>query len=416
MEITDFTRQVRYRREGKTALVLAGGGFTGGVFEIGAARALNDIFDNFTINDFDIYTGVSAGSFVASCLANGISAEEMFKSLIETSAQIPVLRREYIFYPNIREFRRRLRKAPYTIIYAWLNYLRSREDMSFTDMLFSLTELLPSGIFSTQRIEEYLRFVFGLNGYTNDFRSLKRELYIPAVDLNTGETVVFGEPGYRDVPISKAVSASISLPGLYSPTVINNTEYVDGGIDRNLYVDLAVKHGAKLVVCINPVIPIYNNPEQMAIRLISGRTAYLSQKGLVDILSQTLRIILQKRIDDIYGNLTERYPDVDFIIIQPEREDATLFSYNVMRYSTKIILARYGFLNTRKQIENSFESLREKFSRHGIIISTRLLNQEYDSMKRSQFNLNSVVNILSSVPFLRRLKKGEDSEESVQSG
>ncbi|MCX7957806.1 MAG: hypothetical protein N3B13_02025, partial [Deltaproteobacteria bacterium] len=164
---------------------------------------------------------------------------------------------------------------------------------------------------------------------------------------------------------------------------------------------------------INPVIPIYNNPEQMAIRLISGRTGYLSEKGLVDILSQTLRIILQKRIDDIYGNITKRYPDVDIIIIQPEREDATLFSYNVMRYSTKIILARYGFLNTRKQIENSFENLRVRFARHGIRISTRLLNQEYDSMKRSQFNLNSVVNILSSVPFLRRLGRSEESAESA---
>lgn len=413
MGITEFNRSTGRKREGKTALVLAGGGFTGGVFEIGASRALNDVFENFSINDFDIYTGVSAGAFVASCLANGITAEEMFKSLIETSLEIPVLKREYIFYPNIREFRKRLKKAPYTIIYAWLNYLRSREDMSFTDMLFSLTELLPSGIFSTQKIEEYLRFVFGLKNYTNDFRKLKNKLYIPAVDLNTGETVIFGEENFRDVEISKAVSASISLPGLYSPTVINNVEYIDGGIDRNLYIDLAVKHGAKLVVCINPVIPIYNNPEQMAIRLISGRTAYLSQKGVVDILSQTLRIILQKRIDDVFGNLTERYPDVDFIVIQPEREDATLFSYNVMRYSTKIILARYGFLNTRRQIENNFEDLKNRFLRYDIRISTRLLNQEYDTMKRSQFNLNSVVNILSSVPFLRRLKRQDNSVQSA---
>jgi NTE family protein len=405
MVISSFENRSNYQRGGKKALVLAGGGFTGGVFEIGAARALNDAFENFNINDFDIYIGVSAGSFVASCLANGITAEEMFKSLIETSTEIPVLKREYIFYPNIKEFKRRLRRTPFTILYAWLNYLKMKEDMSFTDMLFSLTELLPSGIFSTQKIEEYLRFIFSMERYTNDFRKLKKELYIPAVDLNTGQTVVFGEEGYRDVPISRAVSASISLPGVYSPTVIDNVEYVDGGIDKNLFIDLAVKHGASLIVCINPVIPIYNNPEQMAIRLISGRTAYLSEKGIVDILSQTLRIIIQKRIDDIYGNIIEKYPDIDCVIIQPERGDATLFSYNVMRYSTKIILARYGFLNTKKQIEENFSELSNKFARHNIRISTRLLNQEYENMKRSQFNLNSVVNILSSVPFLRRLKR-----------
>ncbi len=412
MEITDFSESFeteRQRREGKTALVLAGGGFTGGVFEIGAARALDDIFENFSINDFDMYIGVSAGAFVASCLANGITAEEMFKSLIETSTEIPVLKREYIFYPNIKEFKRRIRKFPFTLAYAWLNYLRSKEDMSLTDMLFSLTELFPSGIFSTQKIEEYLKCIFGLKNYTNNFGQLKKELYIPAVDLNTGQTVVFGEDGYRDMPISRAVSASISLPGLYSPTVIDNVEYVDGGIDKNLYIDLAVKHGAKLVVCINPVIPIYNNPEQMAIRLITGRSAYLSDKGLVDILSQTLRIIIQKRIDDIYENISQKYPDVDIIIIQPERGDATLFSYNVMRYSTKIILARYGFLHTIKQIENDFEGLKNRFAAHNIRINTKLLDQEYNTMKRSRFNLNSVVNILSSVPFLRRLKRNESS-------
>lgn len=416
MEVTEFPEtfsKVREVREGKIALVLAGGGVTGGVFEIGAARALDDIFENFSINDFDIYIGVSAGAFVASCLANGITSEEMFKSIIETSAEIPLLKREYIFYPNIKEFKRRMRRLPVTLIYSWLNYLRSKEDMSLTDMLFSLTEILPSGIFSTQRIEEYLRYIFGLKDYTNNFRELKKELYIPAVDLNTGQTVVFGEDGYRDVPISKAVSASLSLPGVYSPTIIDNVEYVDGGIDKNLYIDLAVKHGARMVVCINPVIPIYNNPEQMAIRLITGRSAYLSDKGLVDILSQTLRIIIQKRIDDIYENIAERYPDIDFIIIQPEKGDATLFSYNVMRYSTKIILARYGFLHTIRQIENGFESFREIFARHNIKITTRLLNQEYNAMRRSRFNLDSVVNILSSVPFLRRLKREQSSASSA---
>ena len=45
----------------KTALVLGGGGFTGGVYEIGALRALDLLSVNRTVNQFDVYVGTSAG-------------------------------------------------------------------------------------------------------------------------------------------------------------------------------------------------------------------------------------------------------------------------------------------------------------------------------------------------------------------
>src|SRR3712207_2947137 len=70
------------RRRGsraRTALVLGGGGFTGGVYEIGALRALDLLAVNRTINEFDVYVGTSAGSFVASLAANGITPEEMMR-------------------------------------------------------------------------------------------------------------------------------------------------------------------------------------------------------------------------------------------------------------------------------------------------------------------------------------------------
>src|SRR3954452_21322125 len=76
------TKAVRRRKRGdKTALVLGGGGFTGGVYEIGALRAFDLLAVNRTVNEFDIYVGTSAGSFVASMLANGITPEEMMRVL-----------------------------------------------------------------------------------------------------------------------------------------------------------------------------------------------------------------------------------------------------------------------------------------------------------------------------------------------
>ena len=69
--------QRRRPRRSKTALVLGGGGFTGGVYEIGALRALDLLTVNRTVNDFDVYVGTSAGAFVATLVASGFTPEEM---------------------------------------------------------------------------------------------------------------------------------------------------------------------------------------------------------------------------------------------------------------------------------------------------------------------------------------------------
>src|ERR1017187_4999529 len=71
-------RRTRPRRD-KTALVLGGGGFAGGVYEIGALRALDLMATNSTVNQFDVYVGTSAGSFIAALCANGGTPEEMMR-------------------------------------------------------------------------------------------------------------------------------------------------------------------------------------------------------------------------------------------------------------------------------------------------------------------------------------------------
>src|SRR5437870_13560748 len=69
------------RRRSKSALVLGGGGFTGGVYEVGALRALDLLAVNRTVNEFDVYVGTSAGAFMASMVANGITPEQMMRVL-----------------------------------------------------------------------------------------------------------------------------------------------------------------------------------------------------------------------------------------------------------------------------------------------------------------------------------------------
>src|SRR5215467_12315803 len=64
------------KKPSKTALVLGGG-----VYEIGALRALDLLAVNSTVNNFDVYVGTSAGSFVAGMLANGVTPDEMMQVL-----------------------------------------------------------------------------------------------------------------------------------------------------------------------------------------------------------------------------------------------------------------------------------------------------------------------------------------------
>src|SRR5579872_4479820 len=95
----------RRRPRSTTALVLGGGGFTGGVYEIGALRALDLLSVNRTVNQFDVYVGTSAGAFVAAAVANGITPEEMMRVLVEqVPTPFPDARISALLRPNYREF------------------------------------------------------------------------------------------------------------------------------------------------------------------------------------------------------------------------------------------------------------------------------------------------------------------------
>src|SRR6201986_5332797 len=95
----------RRKKPSKTALVLGGGGFTGGVYEIGALRALDLLAVNSTVNNFDVYVGTSAGSFIASLAANGVTPEEMMR-VVTRKGKVPFrdINIADLLRPNLLEF------------------------------------------------------------------------------------------------------------------------------------------------------------------------------------------------------------------------------------------------------------------------------------------------------------------------
>ena len=76
--------------------MLGGGGFTGGVYQIGALRALDLLSVNRAVNQFDVYVGTSAGSLIASLVANGVSPEQMMRTVNDqVPHSLPPLDREH---------------------------------------------------------------------------------------------------------------------------------------------------------------------------------------------------------------------------------------------------------------------------------------------------------------------------------
>lgn len=372
-------------KAGKTALVLAGGGLTGVVYEIGALRAIDDLLVDRTVNDFDIYVGTSAGALVSCGLANGLSPEEMLQTIDGSQSAVRPIRHHDIFRFNSHEFVRRGAGFPRTLLRAWSHYLRHIDDMNLLDLLWSLSEALPSGLYDSMALERFVRRVLDRPGCYNVFDKLARELYIIATDLDTGERAVFG-PGYRsDVPLSLAVAASSALPLLYRPVRIGENEYVDGGLRGTASLDLAIEQGASLVICINPLVP-YDNVDRASIPFLGADGGHLSRKGMQAIAAQVLRLANHAGLHYHLKHLRRLHPNVDIILIEPRPNDYQMFFYNIMRYSARLTVARHGFESVTLHLAEDYHHYKLVLARHGIPLTRRLVIEELAEIQRSGYD------------------------------
>jgi NTE family protein len=381
--------------QSKVALVLAGGGLTGAVYEIGALRAIDDLLVDRTVNDLDIYVGTSAGALVASCLANGLSPEAMLQAFDGSHPEVRALERRDLFRLNDREFLRRTAELPRVLLGAWSHYLRYLNDMTVFDLVWSLAEAIPSGMYDILALERYLCQVLDTQGLCNRFEDLERDLYIIATDLDTGDRVVFGQDEWGDVPISLAAAASSAMPLLYKPVRIRGKDLVDGGLRGNASLDLAIEQGAKLVICINPLVP-YDNADLDCIPFLGPDGGHLSEKGAQAIASQMMRIMMHAGLGYHIKQLRRRHPDVDIILIEPRPDDYKMVFYNIMRYSTRLTVARHGFESVTIDLAEDYPRYKQILARHGIPLSRRLVITELAEIEQSGYDQEVIRRVLEA--------------------
>jgi len=360
----------RSRSRSKTALVLGGGGITGGVYEVGALRALDLLSVNHTINQFDVYVGTSAGSAVAAMAANGVTPEEMMRVVHGVGpSPFPDMDLGLVLRPNLVEFARKSVALPVQAVRLARELAPRFGQVSLMDVVIGMAEALPSGVYSGSGIEEYIRMVLSDPDRTDDFRSLENELYVVATDLDTCERVVFGTDDWQDVPISRAVRASTALPVVYKPTKVRDRELVDGGLVSTTNLDVAVEAGAKLIVVVNPLVPYHNDFVGQISTLLGSRPRRVSDMGLPQVGYQAFKMMAHQRLHMQARYWEERYPGVDIVLIEPDTTDELMFSTSIMNFTKRLDIARHGFGSVTYKLAEDYDKYQEIFERHGVKIS-----------------------------------------------
>lgn len=371
-------------RRPKMALALAGGGPLGAIYEIGTLMALSEALDGFDFNDLDAYVGVSAGGFIAAGLANGLSPAYMYRMFIDSdSAEIP-FEPEMLLKPAFDEYARRAAMVPALLFESLREYLRSPLRQNFLASFQRLSRAIPTGIFNNAGVGNFLTRLFSLPGLTNDFRLLDKRLFLIATDLDSGASIAFGSKGHDHVPIVIAIQASAALPGLFPPVEIEGHWFVDGALKKTLHASVALKAGAQLVICINPLVPFDAK--------LASHGKHLRQRTLVDgglpvVLAQTFRSIIHSRMETGLAKYDIEYTDADVILFEPSRDDADMFFTNMFSYADRKRLSEQAYRKTRDELLRRFDELAPKLARHGVSINRAVLADPQRSLARRMARL-----------------------------
>lgn len=347
-------------------LALAGGGPLGGIYEVGVLIALADSLDGIDFNDLDVYVGVSSGGFVAAALANGISPDQMYRLFIDDgrdAAWTP----QIFLRPALGEFRRRVTALPRLALRAGIRYLRDPLHHGVMESLATLSRAVPVGMFDNATVDHFLRKLLAAPGRSNDFRRLERKLFLVATNLDTGASVVFGAPGHDHVPISRAISASSALPGLFPPVEIDGEHYVDGALNKTLHASVALDQGIDLLLCVNPLVPYDASAAPRRGRITVDK---LNQGGLPLVLSQTFRAIIHSRMKVGMEKYKRQYPHASVVLFEPDREDAQMFFANLFSYRQRKRICALAFNKTRRNLLARERELAPVLSRHGLRLRT----------------------------------------------
>lgn len=252
------------------SLSLSGGGARGAA-HVGVLKALEE--EGLKPS---VLSGTSAGALVAAFYAYGISVEE-------------------------------LEQWVYWLAKNGKRYL----DVDFLGMLKLIIQVLfrkeitVSGIFKGKKLEKIICEMIG----DSQIETISKKLIIPAVDLNTGKTIIFSnetptEEGIKKEmqwetsgKLCKIVRASTSVPGVFQPVEFKQYYLVDGGVTQNLPVDLLAAIGEDNILAVD-VGSAYKKPKDRSIVEVLTRSFEIMGNALKECTSERERYLLRPELPD----------------------------------------------------------------------------------------------------------------------
>jgi NTE family protein len=269
----------------KIGLVLSGGGALG-LAHIGVLEVLEELHV-----PVDCVVGTSMGALVGGTYAAGVSPGHIRKVITATDL-------EALFndQPPRADITFLLKRYDYRPLFDfWLG---------FNDWKIEL----PSGASAGYKFELFMKELIGTDASIADrsFDYLPTPYRALATDLGTGETRVFSRG-----ELSRVMRASMSLPAVIAPTEVDGHLYVDGGLVRNLPVNVGRELCGDVLIAVN---------------LGTSTLSTDKIKNSLDVAQQAVIILTEQNVAESLQQLTPAD-----ILIEPDLDGFSSSSFEDQR-------------------------------------------------------------------------------------
>src|SRR5215467_3528114 len=268
----------------KIGLALSGGGARGAA-HIGVLKVLEELRV-----PVDCVTGTSMGSVVGGSFAAGTTPAEMEQIVTQTDWSEVFTDR-----PPRAEISPRLKQDDYKGLFA--------PEFGVRDG----TLVVQKGVVSGVNIESFLRYLTQQSARIGDFSKLPIPFRAMATDIGTGESVILDHGN-----LSRAMRASMAIPGAVAPVEIDGRLLVDGGIANNLPIDVARKMCGDVIIAVNISTPPLERDQITSALSIVGQLINFLGKERVDkqLASLSKRdVLITPELGDISAGSFERMPE-----------------------------------------------------------------------------------------------------------
>ncbi|MEM1262555.1 MAG: patatin-like phospholipase family protein [Pseudomonadota bacterium] len=270
----------------RIGLVLSGGGARGAA-HVGVLKALKEM--NIPVH---AVAGTSMGAVVGGLYAAGMEPEALERLVTDIDWQDAFSDRSA---RTTRTFRRRQDDLGYLVKF----------DVGFNDGEIQL----PKGLIQGQKLGLILREQTLPVSHIDDFDDLPTPYRAVAADLADGASIVLGAGD-----LVAAMRASMAAPGVFAPVEVDGRVLVDGGIAKNIPIDVGRAMGVDIVIAVDVGFPLKNVDELDSAVSVADQmlTILIRREANAQITAMRPRDVLV--IPELEGYSSANFTDVATVI------------------------------------------------------------------------------------------------------